>query len=150
MAGNDVLVAVGPNDGERAGRLAETTVKLAGDEGAVDLFHVFAAEDADQLASMLDIDPREPEQLSVAVSRNEAVDAVAEGLRAAGVRPTFRGAFGEPGEEVVDATERTAPDFVVVGGRKRSPTGKALFGSTAQQVLLSAPAPVVFVRPPAE
>jgi nucleotide-binding universal stress UspA family protein len=146
MAGHHVLVAVGPRDGARAEDLARTAANLAGDGGRVELLHVYDAEDADDLASMLDIDPREPEQLNRAVSHNAAADAVATAVRATGVDVTFRGAFGDPGPTVVEAAADASPDFLVIGGRKRSPTGKALFGSTAQRVLLAAPCPVVFVK----
>ena len=37
-------------------------------------------------------------------------------------------------------------DMIVLGGRGRSPAGKALFGSTTQEVLLGSPCPVTFVR----
>ncbi|OYR69650.1 universal stress protein UspA, partial [Halorubrum sp. E3] len=35
--------------------------------------------------------------------------------------------------------------YVVIGGRQRSPTGKALFGSVTQDVMFESPAPVVNV-----
>jgi nucleotide-binding universal stress UspA family protein len=35
--------------------------------------------------------------------------------------------------------------YVVVGGRQRTPTGKALFGSVTQAVMLESPVPVVNV-----
>lgn len=54
-----------------------------------------------------------------------------------------RGRIGTPAEEILSATDSIDPRFLVISGRRRSPTGKALFGSTTQQVLLNAEVPVV-------
>lgn len=55
------------------------------------------------------------------------------------------GLMGGVSEEVVDYAERNDARYIVVGPRKRSPTGKAIFGSTAQAILLNADCPVVTV-----
>ncbi|AFO57570.1 uspA domain protein [Natrinema sp. J7-2] len=55
------------------------------------------------------------------------------------------GRVGDPVASIVDAAAEHDAEYIVVGGRKRSPTGKALFGSTTQSVLLEADRPVVAV-----
>ncbi|RZV06154.1 nucleotide-binding universal stress UspA family protein [Natrinema hispanicum] len=55
---------------------------------------------------------------------------------------------GSPSSEILDYVTDYNIDIVVMGFRKRSPTGKALFGSTAQDVLLSVECPVVTVPNP--
>jgi nucleotide-binding universal stress UspA family protein len=49
-------------------------------------------------------------------------------------------------EEVVDAAERVSASLVVIGMRRRSPTGKLLFGSQAQRILLDSDCPVLAVK----
>ena len=49
-------------------------------------------------------------------------------------------------DDVVAAAERTGASLVVIGLRRRTPTGKALFGSDAQQILLDARCPVLAVK----
>jgi nucleotide-binding universal stress UspA family protein len=53
------------------------------------------------------------------------------------------GLVGKPEEEIVKYADRENASYVVVSSNKRSPTGKALFGSVSQSVLLNADCPVV-------
>lgn len=55
------------------------------------------------------------------------------------------GRVGSPTEEIVDVAEELDARYIVVGGRKRSPAGKAIFGSVSQSILLSSDRPVVTI-----
>lgn len=58
---------------------------------------------------------------------------------------TGEGRVGDPAEHVVSMSEDVEARYLVIGGRHRSPVGKAVFGSTTQSVLLNADRPVVTV-----
>lgn len=51
----------------------------------------------------------------------------------------------KPEEDLLDAVEEFDADELVIGIRKRNPTAKMVFGSTAQKVLLNADVPIVAV-----
>ncbi len=53
---------------------------------------------------------------------------------------------GDASEAIVEAVEATNAELVVIGLRRRSPVGKLILGSQAQQILLSAPCPVTAVK----
>jgi nucleotide-binding universal stress UspA family protein len=54
-------------------------------------------------------------------------------------------ATGRPTAAILDIANRFDADLIVVGARRQSPVGKALFGSVAQSVLLDADRPVTVV-----
>lgn len=145
MSAVSVLVAVAGNDGMRADTYAETVATLGGaNDLSVHLLHVYSADDVEKIESMYDVDAGRSDQLGAAVRHNTAVQDLMSTLRDRDIGFTTHGAVGDAGDEVIGSARDLDVDFVVIGGRKRSPTGKALFGSTAQRILQNSPAPVVF------
>lgn len=148
MALDTILLAVGPGDADRVDRLAAATVEVAGPAGAtVVLAHVFTDEQFDRVLDRLEFDrERSAVDPDAVAGRHATIRSLAEELQAADVEFLVRGAVGEHGPTILDLAKSVDADRVVVGGRDRSPAGKAVFGSTAQSVLLGAPCPVTFVR----
>jgi nucleotide-binding universal stress UspA family protein len=58
-------------------------------------------------------------------------------------RPTTRPAATPPPETIIETGEELEVDVIVTAGRKRSPAGKALFGSVSQSVILGTDRPVI-------
>lgn len=147
MAIETIILAVGQEDEDRAKRLAETAIEVAEPTGAhVILSHVFTDREFDEVIDQLDFDASENPDPSDVASRHVTTRTVAQSLDAVDVDYEIRGSVGDRGETIVDLAKGEDADRVIVGGRRRSPTGKAVFGSTAQEVMLSSPCPVTFVR----
>ncbi len=79
---------------------------------------------------------------------NESLDAVRARLDEAGVehevRQLVRGQ--DPAEDLIAVAEEVDADLIVIGLRRRTPVGKLIMGSNAQQVLLDAGCPVLAVK----
>jgi len=54
----------------------------------------------------------------------------------------------EASDEVVEAADRVKASLIVIGLRRRTPTGKLITGSQAQRILLDANCPVLAVKAP--
>jgi nucleotide-binding universal stress UspA family protein len=78
------------------------------------------------------------------------IDALDSQLTARGIdheiRQPTRGLA--PADELLDAAAETGARLIVIGLRRRSPLGKLITGSTAQQVLLDASCDVLAVKAP--
>lgn len=147
---NTVLLAIGSEDESRLEELAETAASVVDPNGRVVLLHAFDRERYDTIAAQLNIDPDSEVTPDDVSQRSRIVSEVAERLERAGVDYEIRGALGEAADSILETTKTLDTDLVVVGGRNRSATGKALFGSTAQRVLLGADCPVTFVKEQSE
>lgn len=55
------------------------------------------------------------------------------------------GRVGDPVDQILSVSEEIDARYLVIGGRRRSPTGKAIFGSATQSILLNASVPVTTV-----
>jgi nucleotide-binding universal stress UspA family protein len=53
------------------------------------------------------------------------------------------GLIGDPAEAVVEYATQQEARYIVTAGRKRSATGKAIFGSVGQSIIMNASCPVV-------
>ena len=106
-----------------------------------------------------------PEDLSVIDYRHEALplepgldrderarraaafaEEVADASLDADVEVRGEGRVGSPVDVVLAAAADLDVRYLVIGGRRRSPVGKTLFGSATQTLLLRADRPVLTVR----
>ena len=147
MALDTILLAVGPNDADRTDKLASTVIDIAGPAGAeVVVAHVFTDDEYESVVDRLEFDSVAETEADEVADRHTTIRDLRTLLNDADIDTSVRGAVGDHGEEIVSLAGMTRADLAVVGGRKRSPAGKAVFGSTAQEVMLNAPCPVTFVR----
>lgn len=107
-------------------------------------------EDLDALEyrhESLDLDPGASRDEKRAGSVAFVGSVVERALGDAGeVEVRAEGRVGSPTEQVLAAADDVDARYVVIGGRQRSPAGKAIFGSSTQSILLRAERPVVTVR----
>ncbi|ACM57157.1 universal stress protein [Halorubrum lacusprofundi] len=129
----DVLIGIDNAEDSRAIAQAEAIVDLPTVDGAVTahLCHVFQEN---------------PEGASV--HQISAVRRARETLEEAGINCVHYEASGDPTDELLAAADDIDADAICVSGRKRRPTGKAVFGSVTQDVILGADRPIFAVPAP--
>lgn len=120
-------------DERRTTRQAEYVASLpcADSEVDVSLLFVYTGDDDDI-----------PQNLTNPV-RIGAVKRAKELLEDANVSVTVLEDSTDAVETILQHAEDVDADQIVLGGRKRSPAGKALFGSVTQSVILNTDRPVV-------
>ena len=115
-------------DEEHARACAQEVVDLPGpsSEKRVTLIHSFTDNPSGASATQVH-------------SVREAGDLLEE----EGIEYDVTEASGDPADAIIEAADAADADLIVIGSRKRSPAGKALFGSVTQAVVLNAGRPVM-------
>ncbi|AGB38859.1 universal stress protein [Natronococcus occultus] len=136
-----IVAAVDKSD--RAAVVAEESEKLA--EKFSDTIHVVhAAKRSTVIDSAFsddsDVDPSDRPDSRL---REEAKKPAEEVANSISVQHEVIGLVGEPAQKIVEYADKKDARYIVVSPRKQSRTGKVLFGSTAQSILLNSTCPVV-------
>lgn len=109
------------------------------------LLHVF---DDDELSSTREnIDSDGSVTVDGLAARKSSITTAKKILEDVNIGVEIRGIehVGEPADGILSMVDEADIDRLYLYGRKRSQTGKAVFGSTLQRVLLNAPVPVTVV-----
>ncbi len=149
MSLDKVLLAVEPADRDHLETLVEATIDVVDAHDAiVYLLYLFLESEYDDLLEQTNLEAvsgrRSPDELA---ARHKSVRTPVSMLESHDVDYGIRGVVGgNSASQVVKRVEELNANMVIVGGSERSPTGKAMFGDHAQQVLLSASCPVLYVK----
>ena len=123
----EILVAIDDEDEHVAAQMdAIEDMVAVTDEMVVYLIHVFTDN-----------------QPGASIQQIEGVRDAKQRLESLGIEVRLVETSGDPAEEIRKYAEKYSVDQICVGGRKRSPTGKALFGSVTQDVILGTAKPVL-------
>lgn len=84
---------------------------------------------------------------TVSENRYELAELEAQ-LRSEGLEVTVRDLIrgNQPADDLIEVAEKESAALIVIGLRRRSPVGKLLMGSHAQDILLRADCPVLAVK----
>ncbi|QIO24983.1 universal stress protein [Haloarcula sp. JP-L23] len=170
MAIDTILLALGDNDEQRVDELTRVALEMARPTDAtIVIGHVFESDrepgvldgisalsgtapyllteqEYDQVLDEGELEEIDDESANDIAAKHETVQNAVQLLSDEAPSYAIRGVVGKPGDALVALSKEINADQIVVGGRQRSPTDKAVFGSVAQNVMLSAPCPVTFVH----
>lgn len=120
------VVAGVDTDVDRATAMADEIVNLPGSEARVVLVHSFE---------------KNPEGASI--DQIGAARRARKRLEDHGIDVTYEERSGDPADTIDRIADEYDADVICIAGRKRSPTGKAVFGSVTQDVILGSDRPVL-------
>lgn len=140
-----ILVPVTSHAGWARDLAAAAVETEAGTETEAIVMHVFDDGEVETTRSNLDLPADDEIPIDDLAARKQGVSATVDVFEDAGIESHTRGyrAGDDAANTIVSTAEDESVDRIYLYSRKRSPAGKAVFGSTIQRVLLDATCPVV-------
>lgn len=134
-----MVIVAAADKSDRASAVVEQANELA--EAFDDTVHVVHVMKRSEVVQAEQTD----EPVPVDALRSKAAEVSSEILDrcAVSVESEAVGLIGDPASEIVKYASEHDVRYIVVSPERKSQTGKILFGSVAQSVLLDAPCPVV-------
>jgi len=150
MSIETVVVAVDREDTAMTEQVVDAAVDVASaTDATVALACVYENDEYAETRERLQFESDSEATPTRIAERNVAVRDAAERLTDAEVDVTTIGRLAkgtDPGKCLAEIAADLDADRLQIGGRDRSPVGKAVFGSTAQTAMLNAPCPVTLIR----
>lgn len=138
-----VLLAV-DDDEDRTADQIETLRSLPGREDLqVTIVHVHETVDAPADEAGRSVIESINEEIGELQGLPETVTTVRDAVDDLGVPVEVTERTGEAAEEVLAEADERDADAILVAARKRSPAGKALFGSVTQRIIIDGERPVI-------
>lgn len=139
-----MTIVAAVDDSESASDVAREGKALAeAFDDELHVIHVLSESQAIDLERTSIQDSGQPiERSRIKAVATEIADEAAEDI---GGEFEAVGIIGDSMDEITRYSTENDSQYIVIGGRKRSPLGKAVFGSTTQSVLLNSDCPVVTV-----
>lgn len=91
----------------------------------------------------LSVDATEQQEMDLRSRAEQIATDVADQAESKSLEAVSAVSSGDPADSIINYVDDQEIDLVVIGARKRSPTGKLLFGSVTQAVILHVDVPVV-------
>lgn len=140
VSGMDRAIAV-VEASDSAKQLVEEAGELAAGVGAdLLLLHVTTeteyGERRESMANIPDFDVTYTIDEATDGARKFASDIGRDVLSDVDIEPTSVGRVGDKGDEILALADDRDADHIFIAGRKRSPTGKAIFGDVTQRIIL--------------
>ena len=138
-----VLVPV-DDDEERLDRQLRTLRGLPGrDELETTVLHVYEEIDTMPDEAGPDVIESINEDIEELQGTPDTLDRAVEEIESLGIPVDVATTQGDPDDRITAVAADVGADAILVAGRRRSPVGKAVFGSVTQGVILQSERPVI-------